>query len=339
MSSSTASVLAEPFDAYLHRRVRSTVALTAGEVVTAAVGLLRGCRRATGRIDGTIWWLTASGCPVIVEDPGGPDAVEATAQSLAQLSSAAVDDTTRSIVDRARESVLTRPPRDWDAVEHRLFLHAAPAPLILGPLIPAPEATSPPPSAQHGGPVVHAIGLVDSDLAEMTKAALHGIREAWRSSRGLRMMTVGGAAAVLALVAFVCIPRDTPVAPPPAASTPAPAAVTPQVLPAQASPPPAIDERVPLSDDVVEAARAVFADIARCQQDPACVSAFEESSVFPREPLVDDAAIADIALVDDFGGVTVVRVDSGESTQYVTLVRQNDRWLVRAVRTVTDQPS
>ncbi len=335
MSSSTASVLAEPFDAYLRRRARSTVPLTAGEAVTAAVGLLRGCRGAAAAREGTTWWLTATGCPVAVDDPGGPDGVAATAESLAHLAEIAADPSTRDILGRARESVLTRPPRDWDAVERRLFSHAAPLPLVLGPLIPSAEAA--PPSAEREGAMARVLELVDADLAEATRSALGGIRERWRTSRMLRLATVGGGLAVIAVIGFSLIPAEHSSAPSASERTlmdPAPTSSTPWL-----SDPPPVDERRPLSDDVEEIARRLFTDIAGCRDDKACASSYEENSVFPREPLLADAAAGEIEVVDDFGGVTVVRVDAAGSTQYVTLVRQNERWLVRAARTVADQPS
>lgn len=114
------------------------------------------------------------------------------------------------------------------------------------------------------------------------------------------------------------------------------ASVAPQ--PSATSPRP-VDDRVPLSDDITAIARRVFAEISLCEDDPTCRSAFDEGSAFAREPLLPDAEHADIALVEDFGGVAVIRVADTMTAQYVTLVRQKDRWLVRAVETVTDQPS
>ncbi|MDR6691942.1 hypothetical protein J2X55_002872 [Microbacterium sp. 1154] len=335
MSSSTASVLAEPFDVYLRRRARSSVPLTPGEAVTAAVGLLRGCREAAAAREGTRWWLTATGCPVAVEDPGGLDAVAATAEGLAHLAEIAADPPTRDLIDRARASVLTRPPRDWDALERRFFSHAAPLPLVLGPLIPSVEAA--PPVLEREGAVGRVLELVDADLAEAARSALGGVRERWRSSRALRLAIVAGGFAAIAVIGFSLLPTEQTPDPVASAHTmvdPAPSTTTPWL-----SEPPPVDERRPLSDDVQEIARSLFGEIAACRGERACVSTFEENSAFPRETLLADAAAGRIEVVDDFGGVTVVRVDTAGSTQYVTLVRQNERWLVRAARTVTDQPS
>ncbi|WP_394685757.1 hypothetical protein [uncultured Microbacterium sp.] len=337
MSSSTASVLAEPLDAYLRRRARSTLPLTPGEAVTAAVGLLRGCRASTAAADGKTWWLTATGCPVAVDDPDGPDAVAATAETLAHLADIADDPPTREIVGRARESVLTRPPRDWEAVERRLFAHATPVPLVLGPLFPAADPVSDSPTRDQNGPAIRMLDLVDADLADATRQALEGVRGHWRRSRPLRVFTLGAGIATIAVLAFCLIPEDRGAQPPStgqAVVDPVPTSTTPWL-----SDPPPVDERRPLSDDVEQIARTLFTELQGCHGDAACLSAYEENSAFPREPLAAGAATAEITVVDDFGGVTVVRVDENEATQYVTLVRQNERWLVRAVRTVADQPS
>jgi hypothetical protein len=342
MTLSAAAVLVEPLDLYLHRRARSARALTPGEAVTAAVGLLRGCRRATGRFDATRWWLRADGCPVAVEEAAGPDPVAATADSLAQAAGVSDDPPTRDILTRARESVLTRPPREWDAVERRLLAHAEPVPLVLGPLTPV-EATRAPTAPERAHDETSPfLALIDADLAVGVRAAGRGVIERWRSSRALRLGTVvAGVIAVVVVGASLLPGSDAPSAPTAGTTAAGTSAPAPSVAPARPdtpSPAPA-DDRVPLSDDVVTAARQLFAELAACGEGPSCAGSYEEQSSFPREPLLAGAADAEIDLLDDFGGVAVVRVGTDEAAQYVTLIRQKDRWLVRAVRTVADQPS
>lgn len=339
MSTIASASPAEPFVAYLHRRGASATALTPGEVVTAAVGLLRGCRRATDRSGGSAWWLTAEGRPVVVAEPSAPDVVTATADSLGRLAALTPDPTTRDLVDRARAAVSTRPPREWDAVERRLFSHADPKPLVLGPLTPVVVDQSPTvPSA----PARNPFALLDDELGDAMRRSLIDLRERWGSSSPFRATVVGmGVAAAVLVGAAVFLPGTAdPV--PVASATPGvsrtalpTATVVPR--PSAASPWP-VDDRVPLSDDMVVVARRLFAEIALCPDD-ACRSTFDEPSTFGREPLLPDAEHAEITLLEDFGGVTVVRIADASTTQYVTLVRQNDRWLVRAVETVADQPS
>jgi hypothetical protein len=365
MSSSAASVLVEPFDAYLRRRSRSATPFEAGEAVTAAVALLRGCRSATGRFAGTRWWLRADGCPVAEEEEGGPDAIAATAETLERLASITDDDATRDMLTRARESVLTLPPREWDAVERRLFQHAHPIPLVLGPLTPVVEVESAPVRQAKPGAASRLLALVDADLADAVNEVVRDVRARWRSSPAVRLGTLGAAGAVIVVTGLLVWPTHDESA----ASTPGPsvaraigespsgsdpsafatdpaaqtASVAPTPIPPSAPPDEAVSEpeqpgegSTATSGDLVGTARDLFAEISRCAGDAACMAAHEEDSGFPREPLL---AGADIQLIDDFGGVFVVRLGLDTATQYVTLVSQRDRWLVRAVRTVADQPS
>lgn len=369
MSSPAASVLVEPFDAYLRRRSRSAIAFTAGEAVTAAVALLRGCRGATGRFAGTRWWLRADGCPVAEEEDGEPDAIAATADALERIAAITDDDATRDMVTRARESVLTRPPREWDAVERRLFQHAGPIPLVLGPLTPVVE--EPPASAVQATPSApsRVLALIDADLADAVHEVLRDVRERWRRSPVVRFGTMCAAAgAIIVVTGLLMWPTpdgSAASAPGPSESRTvgeSPSADAPSAFPLAADTatdeptmtPPAVsvtpDETATKPDQPtegssaasaapVDAARDLFAEIDRCVGDTACVAAHEEDSGFPHEPLLAGARDADIELIDDFGGVVVVRLSADSTTQYVTLVRQKDRWLVRAVRTVADQPS
>lgn len=344
MSSSAASVLVEPLDAYLLRRARSALALTPGEAVTAAVALLRGCRSPAARGEGTRWWLRADGCPVAVAEDGPDDAVSATADALERVAELTDGAATREMVERARESLLSEPPRAWDRFERRLFAFADPVPLVLGPLAPADEDVAEGVDEPRPGAASRALSLVDADLGD----AVHGVlrelrelRERWSSSRGLRLSVVGGAvvAVVVAAAALLLPPSgqsDASVVPGPAIARPTGSTSEEQ---GQSSPPPASTMGEVLTGNLVDDARALFADIDGCAGEPSCVSGYYEDSGFPQEPLLEQTLDAEIALLDDFGGVGVVRLTRGDRTQYVTLVRQKDRWLVRAVRTVADQPS
>lgn len=354
MSTPSASVLVEPLDAYLERRARSAHALTAGESVTVAVGLLRGCRRTTGRFAGVRWWLRADGCPIAVEEDGDPDAVAATAAALERLATMASDDPTRELLTRARESVLTQPPRAWDALERRLFQHAAPLPLVLGPLTPVERPTSPegaPPSGSGAG----VLSFVDADLADAVGQALGDLRARWRSSRAVRLGAVATAAALVAVAAALAWPQP---AVPEASAQGTPSAFDLVTVdaggPATESPSPGVAPTVdtaphdgetlevsiaPTPDDPVASARSVLAELDRCAGEAACVASFAEDVDAVHDPLLPDTATAEVDLIDDFGGVIVVRLSRGAEMQYVTLARQKDRWLVRAVETVADQPS
>jgi len=334
MSSSAASVLVEPFGAYLQRRARSSVDVSPGEAVTAAVGLLRGCRRVEPPAHLMRWWLSATGRPSAVFDDGGADPIAATAESLSELAAVIPDAPTRQLVQSARESVLTRPPREWEAVERRLFRHASPLPLILGPLAPVDrpvEAVTTLPTKAGG-----VLALVDADLSDAVWAAVRDLAQRWRASRPLRLTVVGVCAAALVLGVSMLMPSgdggsgSTSVVPDAAVS----AAATPAAAAA-----PTVDPRVPLSDDVAENARITLERAAQCQADTNCESETWEHGSPRGDALIPVTDATAVQMVDDFGGVSVVRVSDSSSAQYVTLVRRNDRWLVRTVKTITDQPS
>ncbi|WP_295840819.1 hypothetical protein [uncultured Microbacterium sp.] len=340
MSSSAASVLVEPLDAYLLRRARSTLALTPGEAVTAAVALLRGCRSPAARGEGARWWLRADGCPVVVAEDGPDDTISATADALERVAELTDGPATREMVERARESLLTEPPRAWDRFERRLFAFADPVPLVLGPLAPVDENVAEVVDEPRAGAASRALSLVDADFGDAVHGALRELRVRWSSSRGLRLSVVGGAvvAVVVAAAALLLPPSGQPdasVMPGPAVTTPTDSTFAEEGR--SPRPEPTVGEALP--GGLVADARALFADIETCAGEPSCVSGYYEDSGFPQEPLLEQTLDAEIAPLDDFGGVGVVRLTRAERTQYVTLVRQKDRWLVRAVRTVADQPS
>lgn len=356
MSSSTASVLVEPFEAYLDRRSRSDLPFAQGEIVTVAVALLRGCRQATGAFSGVRWWLRSDGCPIVREEAEGPDAVAATADTLERVTAIASDEPTREILERARESVLTSPPRDWESLERQLFRYAEPMPLVLGPLTPADREPRPARTPDSVGSVPRVLALVDADLADAVREALRDVRERWRSSRAVRLGNTGAVGALVVVAAVLLWPQSkdarasdpgvlpagvsritTPTGEPATAS--APKAAPSISAGAEASPAPPRSSDAPPSEDPVEAARTLFAAVDRCAGDAACVTSFTEVSAGLREPLPPGSADADIELIDDFGGVFVVRLTVESTVRYVTVVRQEDRWLVRAVGTSADQPS
>lgn len=337
MTAATPSLPVEPFTAYLQRRGASATALTAGEVVTATIGLLRGCRSAHRTDEGATWWLTAHGRPVVVSDAGAPDVVSTTADGLDQLAALAPDRATRDLVSRAGEAVATRFPREWEAMERRLFAHADPEPLVLGPL--TPRATVEPPVVTPAPLTGGVFDALDTGFLDDVRRSISRLREGWLTSSRIRAAVIGGALAVVLVAAAVALLPGGRGSAPTSAPT-ATASATTSVVPhpsATSSWP--VDERVPLSDDATDVARTLFAQISRCGSDLACRGALEEPSTFRRESLLPDAEHADISLLEDFGGVIVVRVADATRAQYVTLVRFNDRWLVRAVETVADQPS
>ncbi|MDQ1122177.1 hypothetical protein [Microbacterium trichothecenolyticum] len=331
MHSGTSSVLAEPLDAYVRRRARSALALSDGEATTAAVGLLRGCRGAGDQTRTVCWWLTAEGRPTMIDDEDGSDPLTATAECLQALTHLITAPATRALFDVARASILERRTDVSEDVEKRLFRHAPPRPLVLGPLAPVvepvPTATTP------HAPGEGLLALVDADLSDAIRSAARDLRDRLRASRALRLTlsALGGTAvAVVAVLAFSA---------PESGSSSASSVVESDAIASPVASTVETEPRVPLSDDVVEAARALLARASSCAVGEHCSSDVWEDGEQTGDALIPVDEATRIELIDDFGGVTVVRVGDPGTGQYVTLVSRNDRWLVRAVRTIADQPS
>lgn len=362
MSTAVSPPFVEFLDDYLRRRTRSGLSLAPGESVTLAVGLLRGCRRAEDRAHGAAWALTARGCPVLIEDVDGEDAVGVTAAALAQLAEM-IDDDDRALIERARDAVLTQPPRAWDEAERRLFAWAEPVPLVLGPLAPRVDDGDTPPPTLRRPPIF--LSAVDADLATLVTSAMSHLRERWRSRRYPRALTVALVAAGVAVVLGLVLPTGatSPVAPTGSTASPSssdrertpdaarPATPRPSDRPTVLdpgrptplltgeTPAPSPAESSSAEGDIVGAARELLTAYSACAGETVCEQSLREGRADPGDAPPTDPAGARISLVDDFAGLAVVRLDSADASQYVTIVREKDRWLVRAVRTVADQPS
>jgi len=362
MTAAASPPIVEYLDDYLHRRRRSGVPLVPGEAVTLAVGLLRGCRRAEDRAQESAWALTARGCPVLIDEIDGDDALGVTAAALAHLAEM-VDDEGGGLVARARDTVLTQPPRAWEEAERRLFAWAEPVPLVLGPLAPRVDDDDEAPRSSPQRQSV--LPGIDGDLAAVVSGAVGDLRGKWRSWRHARAFSFGLVAAGVATVLGVALPTPAPAPAPssevrPSSSAPGgdrtpdatpPAVQDPSDRPTLLDPggqtplltgeSPAASPTGGSSGDgaIVDAARALLTAYAACAGEPSCEQNLREGRADPGEARPVDPADARISLVDDFGGLAVVRLERGDDQQYLTLVREKDRWLVRAVRTVADQPS
>ena len=361
MTTDPSPPLVEYLDDYLRRRRRSGLPLTPGEAVTLAVELGRGYRRVENRPQAAAWALTARGCPVLVDENDGDDARGATAAALSQLADM-LDDDGRERVEGVRDALLTPPPAE-NELERRLFAWAAPMPLVLGPLsLRIDEAGEPSRAAAQPPPLLAAI---DGDLAAAAMEAVSELRQRWRRWRYARAFSFALIAVGTAAVVGVVVPMTAP--PPLPASEASPATTTPSTartpdaepsatplpsgrptvldpggptpLLSGETPTPSATETSSSGEAVIDAARALLTAYAACTGDPSCEQNVRDGKADPDEAPPEDPADARISLVDDFGGLAVVRVDDGDESRYVTLVREKDRWLVRAVRTVADQPS
>ncbi|CAH0258620.1 hypothetical protein [Microbacterium sp. Bi128] len=310
----------DSLEGYLHRRRRSALPLTPGEAATIAIALVRGCADASLRARGGQWRLTAEGRPVLVPDPDADDVLAATARILDELVTL-VDADVRPGFARLRDLVLTEPPRAWDIAERRLLAVVEPQPIVLGPLTPGEPQVAGPPHVEAEG---------SSDAAR--PPLLDGVRRVLRrgaSRRGLVLSTVGVAALVVVGASSIpAAPSETTTSVPDASLSPGSSVFSSTASPAAR----------PADDDVRSAALPVLRQLAACT-DAECASTLREASADPGEPALLDPAAAELEVVDDFGGLAVIRLTGADRTQYVTLVREKDRWLVRSVRDVADQPS
>ncbi|WP_036327213.1 hypothetical protein, partial [Microbacterium sp. B19] len=352
---------------YLHRRRRSALPLTAGEAATLAVAVVRGRAAAPSRAAGAQWRITAEGRPVLVDEPGGDDVLEASVAVLDDLASLVPPDV-RPGFARLRDALLTDPPPTWDTLERRLLAVIEPQPIVLGPLSPAmPDSTPPPNVSGSDAEPPPFLAAVRAALGRVRPRVLFaGVGAAVVVVVVAMMVTTPsgepGAAASFGEPAAAAAPggetpgagadrreqngavssRATPTAEPTDSSSSAaesgPATASRDGVAPQASDTAPGGASETTSGDLASAASAVLSSLAACTDD-VCAAPLREAPADLAEPAPLDPRNARLDVIDDFGGLAVVRLTDGERAQYVTLVRGQDRWLVRSVRDVADQPS
>lgn len=345
---------------YLHRRSRSALALTAGEAATLAIAVVRGCASASSRAAPGEWRLTPEGRPVLLHGVGDDDVLAATIAVLDELV-ALVSADVRPGFARVRDGVLTEPPPAWAALETRLLAVVAPQPLVLGPLTPVESSLAP--TQAPASPDAAATTMLDRARALARRVRppvlLAGVGIAAVITVGAMSVAPSTNAADTSAdapgpyPASGTAPRSASASPDsaddvpstdaddtgatPGAGTSRPA-TTPGVSTAPVTSPLPDSPVTATSDDLPTAVKEVLASLAACT-DEACTSRHREAPLRAAEPAPLDPAVARLDVIDDFGGLAVIRLSGDDRTQYVTLVRPNDRWLVRSVRDVTDQPS
>ncbi len=101
------------------------------------------------------------------------------------------------------------------------------------------------------------------------------------------------------------------------------------------------DSDAKAATDPVLAVAALLGMLDGCAQTPdeSCMAMAEGAAVDPAGVL-RSADAGEAVLVDDYGDIAVIRLgEAGGAEQMLVLIRQNDRWLVRDVYDVADQPS
>lgn len=375
----------ERLTAFLGRRAAAGVAVTAGETATLVGSLLRGIDELDGGagVRGG-WWLTDEGRPVFVLGDG-ESARESAARMVALLQEATTDRALARTLTAVQQGLdQPRVPRrvqdDW---ERELFENAAPRPLRREVFAPERARDIVPQRAafEDGAETVHGRGL-----AAIASEVRRWAWERWRllvperpakekprtvavpgpAPRRRRTLIVAGAAAAAVLAVGLLWPTDGTVQAG-AQTDGASDAATPS--PEQdASPAPAssagTDAPVGSSDaavapptaergDPLYAATALLAVIRACAdaEDVSCSAAVAEGAVGVVDRLGAVGGRPDLALVDEYGDVAVIRLtptpDSAPeadeepaqvSELMLVLVRLNENWLVRDVYDVADQP-
>lgn len=336
-------------------RLREAVArrapLLAGEIVTIGVSLLRGAREADdlGATKGE-WWVTDAGRPVLAlagEAPWRP-ATTALFALLAEDQSADVAGTLKGCSDAVADRRLLA--RDAEACEDALFALAEAA--ALGPrLTPmrARELALPGEPLDDPAPPRLAETIaqwLDAGLADRVRTALRRRAPVERqpvergsggTTRRRAPWLLGAGLTGVILVAGLLWPDDAPIG---ADSVPdaTPSATGAPATPDSGAATPTAQEAAPQDDLAL-----LLDDLARCVAASCGATDPREDPgrAVPTGIASDPGAHRRITLLDEYGGVSVLRVEGAGGDvppQIVVIVRDDEKWLVRDVYDVADQP-
>ncbi|MCP2636859.1 hypothetical protein K0817_009835 [Microbacterium sp. HD4P20] len=354
-------VCTEPLEAFLRRRaIRMPVG--AGEAVTLAVSVLRGCAElaATPEIAGE-WWLDDTGRPVLASELSSRRALDAAAEALRSV---VVDARLERVWDLALRAISAQrvSARELLDAEDALFAAAAPEPLTTVTLSPRSAVDAAPTSRDTAAAVAAEpprstwqtlVGHVDADFADTLSRVTTGI---WRRARARERprrapWVVGGAVAAAVLAGGALWPaaggeitegEAAPTAPAvePAPTGPAGAgAATEESVPETA---PDATTEAP-AQDLAAVGAALLTERLACGDDETCLARVLSDPSTPLGSGAIDLAASErvVTLLDDFGDVAVLRVDAADESlpaQLAVLVRQDEEWLLRDVHDVAQQP-
>lgn len=369
-------VCVERVTAFLDRRARARVPLTAGEAVTVGVCLVRARAQLSDDRDAVgEWWLTDAGRPIFAATPTGTPFAEASADVIAAAASLAPAATPwRAVGDLLHHPRVSA--QEIDDAEEDFFSFAEPA--RLATVTPSPRRGG----LDSHGHLAHDVGFandaasentespetprgrdvadvgartpvstallrhVDADLADLFSRAGTDV---WRRVRRLRMprhapVLLGALLVAVILTGGLLWPAgdesagdDSTGAVAPSA-TPGPSASTSAVATSSDSSaaPAAADEQSfeKIVQDLLDRR------LACTESDCLGEVLIDPSMPVPDGPATLGSGSREVTLLDDLGGVVVLRVGStaGDATQVVVIERRNDSWLVRDVGDVTHQP-
>ena len=347
---------------FLARRAAARVPLSVGETVTLGVSLVRGIAEwdEAGRGAGE-WWLTDAGRPTLAPGVSELDAGAHTADLLRSLMRGTpCSDALALAVDALAGPRLS--VHDLRDAEEGLFAVATAEPLattVLGSRsardLTAFERSAAPVTDEVPGRTTWADALarhVDADLADAVSRATTGVwrRLRTRRERSRRPWILAAVSAAVVLAAGLLWPTgaggpataDAGVVPN-GVDRPGVATGAPQASPADtgAVADPASQDSAAQDDAEAVTDLAAITDrllLARtaCAGDEACLTGVvvDPASVFESGVIDLEPSGRTISLLDDFGGVAVLRVDpvpAGEGAQLVVIMLSDDRWLLRDI--------
>ncbi|QEW00096.1 hypothetical protein F6J84_08285 [Microbacterium caowuchunii] len=340
--------------------------LRAGEVVTLAVSVLRGgvseFQEHAGRTCRGEWWLADDGMPLFVHGPSGSDPFTAGIEALEACGNGHPGDGPLAGALSHAAAALGDPERLAHAVasaEERLF--------ALGPAEPVLALPRARRAGRAGMSVLQTMpeerqrswlrwaDAADAGIAEMISGALTAAWASIRRARAVRptgrrrgAVLVAGAAAALVLALGMLWPTGEPDGEPASAERTAPLPEVP-ADPEDAAAPSGEDAAGPAGgtavpeEDVVVATTALLEGFRACGADAACRVALQDHDAVIS---VDGAAFAPpdtraLTLMDDVGGLALLRADDtggGRVPQIVTVLRVEEKWVLRDIHDVAQHP-
>ncbi|MCR2814583.1 hypothetical protein [Microbacterium jiangjiandongii] len=361
-------------DHVLHERREAQAPPSAGECVTVAVSVLRGTEEAGPGACGQ-WWVTTEGRPVLAL--GGTTPAAHASRDILTLMSAHVTGGVADALQSAGAAVADPRPDALERAEDALFAAAEPTPLVIDLPAPARALSVSVTARPHAGPAAALRGAlerhVDGDVAEQVGHAGDELRRRWQRSRERRAARRAARQATTRVRTRPAGTQPPPTAPSRAAARPnrvrpvvvacavaglvltagllwpsgdGSATASREATPAEigdasaaATPSPVLTP-MPAADPVA-AAESLLSTAAACADDT-CVSALRET---PGRPAIDGVlalppAERHVTLVDDYGGVAVLRVsaDGESSDRLLVIVDAGHKWLIRDAYDVADQP-
>ncbi|MDE0545456.1 hypothetical protein [Microbacterium sp. C7(2022)] len=347
---------------FIARRRSAGADLSDGERVTLAISVLRAAAELSDAAKDSAgpiqqpqgeWWITDDGKPLLATAVGSQGAFDACNEVLTLI---AHQHDHRWARGTEAVSPATR-PYEFEEREAQVFAIANPCALASSPLTPVNYAADAPPDAPapaaHRAPPDPPTSLlhrflrhIDNDVADAVSRATTAV---WRAGARPTARRAGAPWLVAAVVALVIVgvgwlwPEPAPLAQAEGLDEPtvepavdhvdADASTGSKASPSGADP----------GTDLVAEAEALVRAFLACEEDERCRDAVStrQGLAIPRGSTLTGSAREDLVVVDDFGGVAVLRADAAgddQAAQIVVIERTDEKWLLRDVYDAAQQP-